>query len=268
MAELILKIGSISPNPAHYQDGDIIEAFNRRRIRQCHAEHICHVKHVPFNSDGLNPISCLTAKMFEQTALYKFIRVSNKEVKRINLITLEEEIFSDIPNSKNEYIDVPLYLSRRRKHTRHLIFGTIGNEVWYGKYSRRITHIELDRVWDIIETDTPEREINYTLWPLTIAEKKCHLAISVQDFDDIKAGEFTKNEVIQTGIDDKGNPIMEVAKKRIQQVNWRELTLTRTLSDIEDRKIEIDIRPDLELDHTIIKLTQNGNYNKKHRYYR
>ena len=50
--ELLLKVGSNGPDP-EYQDGDVVCAFNERRILCCHAEMICHVQKVELNSEGL-----------------------------------------------------------------------------------------------------------------------------------------------------------------------------------------------------------------------
>src|SRR5687768_2274240 len=84
---LQLKIGTVGPDPA-YQDGDIICAFNRRRCRCVHAQHICHPWKATPNAHGLLALSTVVHDYFEKTHQYRFERVSRLEVLRTNLITL------------------------------------------------------------------------------------------------------------------------------------------------------------------------------------
>ncbi|VAW38958.1 hypothetical protein MNBD_GAMMA01-1341 [hydrothermal vent metagenome] len=257
MAELVIKIGSVSANPAHYQDGDILEAFNRRRIRQSYAEQICSITHVNFNSDGLNPLNCLTAKMYDQTALYRYVRVSRTEVIRTNLDTGEKEAFSAKPNIRGEAIDLPLYLAERIKHPNHLIFGTKENEVWYGHNLRRTSHAALDKVWNAIETETEEREIFYQLWPLSKRERQAYLAISVQDFTDNQAALFVRPELKLIGVNDRGDDVFDVTRKRSQLINWKNLSLPVSEAILENKTVDVDIRNSLQFDYSKIVKTKD-----------
>lgn len=231
MPELILKVGN-DQAPDRYQDGDIICAFNRRRIRACHAEMICHVKHVSFNGDGLNPADSLPVHWFENTHQFKFERVSNKEIRRTNLLTLEEDIISDVPNEKGEYMDVPLYLARRKKHEMHRIFGTEGNEFWYGG-NVDASNTKLDKVWEKIEELTVKREADHQLWPLSSTEKKHFLALPVDDFTEEERGEYESSE-----LDNEGR----VIKKRNNKVNYALLVSVQKLLNIQDKTKEVDLR--------------------------
>ncbi len=156
MAELALKIGGT----ATYEDGDIVDAFNRRRIRHVHAQHICHVKH------GRSELSEVYRA---KTRQFLFQRVSKLEVVRTNLLTLAGEILSDKPNASGEYIDVPLFIARRLKHPRHGIFGPPGVERWYGG-TTTATHAILDDVWAEIEgrTQYQESEPRFQQYPLSV----------------------------------------------------------------------------------------------------
>lgn len=238
MAELVLKVGTVGPDPA-YQDGDIIEAFNRRRIRSVHAEHICHLKNFGFTSDGLRPIS-LAQTFFEETYQYKFERVSQDEVRRTDLTTLDTEIFGSTPNPNGEHIFVELYLARRKSHPKHRIFGTPGNEYWFGG-RKNTSHAALDQVWQAIEAQTIEREVNYTKWPLSLEERKAYLAITVDDFTDAESIELT-TPVTETYID-RGREGQRIVKKRARFTNFNSLNLSGLeIAAVRARNTQVDMR--------------------------
>ena len=68
MAELALKVNA----GANYADGDIIAAFNDRRIRCTHAQHICSVMNAG-GGIGVHRDSNHVAKdFFELTHQYRF----------------------------------------------------------------------------------------------------------------------------------------------------------------------------------------------------
>ena len=41
--ELIVKVGTVTPDQKNYQDGDIVTAMSDVQIEYCHAEMTCHV---------------------------------------------------------------------------------------------------------------------------------------------------------------------------------------------------------------------------------
>ena len=197
MAEFIIKIGD-SPS---YKEGDILCAFNDKRIKQVHAEHICDYKKQPFNSDGLNTDG-IHRQFLELVYQYRFDRVSQKSVIRTNLWTGEQDLLSDMPNTKGEQIKADLYIKRRTAHQNHRIFGAKGREYWYGGKTNQSLQA-IDSVWAMIEAETQERKENYTLWPLTDREKAAHVALNVEDFGDSQSVSFvedvrdTEGEIIE-----------------------------------------------------------------------
>ena len=232
MAEILLKIKD-NPDKTFYQDGDIVTVFNQRRIRSIYAQHICHVKLQPLNNDGLRSDKSITKKFYEFLYEYKYEKVSSTEVKQIDLLTLQETILP---------MNVDLWLQRRLKHARHKIFGTAGNEFWYDG-SMNFSNTNLDLIWTMIETDTPERESNYTLAPIPSNNKKKLLALKINDFDETEALAMIESEVKETkGDGSTTNDTFEVVKKRKQRVDWRSLSLPETVGNIEDETKEIDIR--------------------------
>lgn len=226
MSELVLKINSGS----NYVDGDILCAFNSRSIACAHAQHICHYKSAIRNRDGLIPKSIVTCDWFELTHQYRFERISVREVRRTNLATLAEEIFSDKLNERGEAIDVPLFIARRLRRANHYLFGAVGSEVWYGGH-KDFSVAKLDAVWSAIETKTRHVRTNlqFARWPAENQDLRSHLFLSIDEFDDLVA-----NDLVAEGIE----------SKRKHNVVWRD---TLRLSNAEvtavvDRTILVDLR--------------------------
>lgn len=234
MAELLLKVGTVGPDPL-YQDGDIVCAFNQKRIKHVHAQHICHIKNFGFNIFKLRAADTLAKVYHEKIYKYKFERISAREIRRTNLDTLEEEIFSNVPNSKGEYIHVKDFINHQKRSNNHKIFGTAGNEFWYGG-TRTPTDSALIDIWTEIESRTAYREINFPNWPLSKTELKNFRAIKVDDFDDVEAGVLVSAET--SGKDDE----IVIVKKRKHFVSWRTLPSLTSVSDIENKDIIIDTR--------------------------
>lgn len=239
MAELLLKVGDRSADPADYKDGDILCAFNRRRIRCVHAESICHVRKAQRNASGLILLSEPSRDWYEATHEYRFERVSATEMRRTMIATGESEILSDRPNAKGEYIDVRAFIERRkRRRNKHYLFGEDGAEVWYGG-TITADHPRLDVVWNAIETKTPLRERDHGLWPAGEQELRSHLFVRTTDFDDAEAESLVASEVDDS---DPDNPV--VVQKRERTVDWKaRLGLNAgERADIEDRSKRIDFR--------------------------
>lgn len=238
MAEFCLKVKRDEiPEPA-YQDGDIIVAVNDRRIKDVHAQHICNRKLAGFNKDGLRPSGSLPEVYLSKIYTFKFERVSKTEIRRTNLLTLEEDILSGTPNQKGEQIDVELFITRRKKHHNHAIFGKPGEEYWFGGYQDN-SDTKLDEVWQEIEARTAFRKVNHTKWPFTPHELRQFLVLPVNNFTIEEETELTASV-----IDREGN----ILKKRKNSINWRDLLGKTplendpTLEKILDKNISVDIR--------------------------
>ena len=59
-------------------------------------------------------------KFMEKTNKFKFVRVNQTEVKKIDLGTLEETVIGLSPNGDGESMDVHLFLTNRFKNLRHI----------------------------------------------------------------------------------------------------------------------------------------------------
>lgn len=167
--EVIVKVND-GPEPSSYKDGDIVQAFSMYDIYYCHAQHKCHV-----NNFGLDDVTGnrspeeLLIKFLEKTKTYKFERLNSNEVKKTNLITHEVSILNKTPNADGERIDVHAYLVRRLKKESHLIFGKSGREYWYGKER---SNIDVNAVWNDIETHTDFLQSDHIHYPLSDLERR------------------------------------------------------------------------------------------------
>lgn len=207
MAELLLKVDAGSG----YDDGDILCAFNRRAIRCCHAQHICHPKQARRNASGLIVVEDVLLDWYEVTHQFRFERVSATEVERVTIATGERERLGAKPNEKGEAIDVRLFVRRRKLKPTHRLFGEDGHEIWYGgRIDFGVDAVE--RVWDAIEGKTEHRRnaAEFVRWPMGRLDVRSHLPIAVDEFDDAEA-----NELVSADIDDSDpeNPVVLAKRK-------------------------------------------------------
>jgi hypothetical protein len=229
-AQLIIKVG----DEGTFEDGDIINAFTDTQILNVHAQHITHPKNFSKNKHGLRNPNTLLQDYLENTSKFKFERISQTAIKRTDLQTGDEDILSDTPNTDNEYMDVPLYIERRLKHERHKIFGTPGNEYWYGG-NTIITDEKIDKVWQKIEQKTSKKKADHTNFPFTEKELQKYYAITVEDFTPEEIAELTTPL-----LDDQGETI-KPRKQKIDYHNLPELT-AQDKTDIADRNTKVDHR--------------------------
>jgi hypothetical protein len=246
MGELLIKIG----DGANCADGDIIAAFNRRRVRSAHAQSICHVKHE--SPTGRRTLTSLARDFREATHQYRFERIGADRVKRIEIATGTEDVFG------RESIDVGLFVRRRLRHSRHSIFGSPGSEIWYGG-RQDYSHNSLDAVWSKIaeKTDLTEDRPEFCLWPMGRLDIRHFLAVRIVDFSDTEAAELVRpayrlDDDGNRVLDDRGMPI-EIAKRNIT-VDWRKELLDDLRvaeRDALDRETPVgrDIVTDRQLRH-------------------
>ncbi len=242
MAELYCKIGTTNT----YEDGDILAAFNDHRIQGVHAEHICHIDNAGGGVNVHRSADTLAEDLLSITSQYKFERISITEVRRTDLTTRDEEIFDDTPrvvDGKNQQMDVRQFVERRLKHHRHSMFGTAGAERWYGG-RRDISQAKVDLVWTAIEAKSANLQSDATLWPAGIQDLKEHLALRVDDFDDATSNSIVVPDEEQTGVDKNGDPIIVTHSKRLNSVDWRNISelSADTKESADDKGISVDGR--------------------------
>jgi hypothetical protein len=173
--EVVVKIND-GPAASSYKDGDIVQAFTLDEIYYHHAQNKCNVKNFALETNGSRTADPLLINFLEKTKTYKFERISSNYVKRTNLITNEETILGKTANEDGERIDPYQYITRRLKNKNHLIFrAASGFAYWYGK-SRN--DIDIDAVWNNIETYSDHLKSEHTRFPFSDVEKRSFLAIN------------------------------------------------------------------------------------------
>ena len=178
--ELLVKVGSTGSSQLQYQDGDIVEAYSQSQIELSHAYRLCHNKTVDLDSvSGLRPVNSLPYLFAEVASKYKFERISQTEVRRTNYVTGELDTIGPTPNANGERINVSLYISRRTSRSSHGIYGQTGSEIWFGEL---LSDVDLDVVWNIIETHSDNLRSSHQSWSYTPLEKLRFLPLNCVGF--------------------------------------------------------------------------------------
>ena len=152
-------------------------------------------------------------KFLEKTSTYKFERVNSNDVVRTNLITAEQTTLNTEPNVDGEYINVFQFLSRRLKSARHKIFGSSGNEIWYGK-SR--SDVDLDSIWNDIETHTGKLKDNHNSWNFTDLEKRRFACINTSGRN-YTGDSFTRVELSGDTVHTRAMPAIQAPPEEIPE---------------------------------------------------
>jgi hypothetical protein len=267
--EIIVKVNDGS-SPSSYKDGDIIQAFSMKEIYYCHAQHKCHVKNFDLATDGSRIADPLLIKFLEKTRTYKFERVNSNDVVRTNLLTEEQKTLSANMDADGERINVYQYVSRRIKNKNHLMFRLNGLEYWYGETR---SDIDVDAVWNDIETHTSFLQSDHIHFPLSDIEKRAFLPINccmhghAHDHTDLPVHNACLNvtcgcslsecsvdfvsdrtslivSIIDEGTEEES---VEVLHKRKFQVPYWDLasTLSLNVDNIRNTNKEIDLRKPL-----------------------
>ena len=249
--ELIVKIDDVQGD-AQYKDGDIVQAFSNERIHMCHAEIICGTNNFPLDTaSGLRPNDGLLMKFVEKIHKFKFIRLNENEVKRINLETLAEDVLSEVSSANGERINIYRYLSARLRNPNHKIFGVSGAEIWYG--GSRSSNV--DDIWNDIETHSDNLKTDHSNWPLTDVEKRHFLPLNCcghnhEEGEDVELSTGTVVErnmpVYKTEVVGGENAQVLLAKRQWQVPYWDLASeLDINVDDVRNRDKILDGRKDV-----------------------
>ena len=206
--ELLIKVNSADGDKS-YKDGDIVQAFSNDRILLANAQSICSVDN--FN---LDPVSGLR---YNDTLLMKYMETSS-------LYRIED------------------YLARRLKSNRHRIFGSVGSEIWYSG-SRPI---DLDIIWNHIESGSDNLKQDNTSWKFTSLEKRHFYTMNCRGNAGGIIQELSGHTVVE-----RQNPVITgdevIAAKRKWQVPYWDLGANvddiRNYDKEVDGRVEINDRP-------------------------
>ena len=172
--EIIVKIND-GPSETSCKDGDIVRAFTLDEIYLHHAQNKCNVRNFALTTDGMRSPHPLLLKFLEKTKTYKFERLNSNEVRRTNLLTDEQDILSTTPNADGKKIDVYQYVTKKIKNKNHSIFRENGLEYWYAKERN---NIDINAIWNDIETHTGFLQSDHTRFPFSDIEKRRFAAIN------------------------------------------------------------------------------------------
>lgn len=207
MAELLVKVGKT----AGYEDGDCLCAFNDRRIRFVHAQHICNHEWERFTSDGLRRTGGLAMRWLDRVRQYRFERVNRTQALRVETDSTVSVIRSEVVSFGNQLED---FIKRRVSHPNHDVFGVAGREIWYGgNHAMDINTTNL--LWADIQNqsahDDTEGPCDYcgqdhTLWPLGRLDLRDHLPVRVVNFNDRELAALESENIVTF---ESGEPIRD-----------------------------------------------------------
>ena len=237
MAELYLKTID-SGDPSGFSDGDIIQAFSNRQVLCHNAQMICNPRNFGFNPDGYRDLTTLTYFMFQEFYQHKFIRISKREVKRIDQDG-NEEIFSD---TTSQQIYVQEYINRRRRNKNHLIFGSEGKEYWFGGRSD-FSQEKIDNLWSHITNQSGLLKKDYQILSLAATPPFTALPIGLdQDLTDKDVIELNSSITKTQLVDGLEQDV--IIRKRKNFIVWQDIDLVSpvTVAKVNNINTRIDKR--------------------------
>ena len=250
--ELLVKVGSTDSSQLQYQDGDIVEAYSQSQIELGHAYRLCHHKTVGLDSvSGLRPVNSLPYLFAEIVSKYKFERISQTEVRRTNYATGEIDIVGATPNANGERINVSLYISKRTSRSSHRIYGQTGSEIWFGEL---LSDVDLDAVWNVIETHSDNLRSSYQSWNYTPLEKLGFLPINCVGFRNDEVTVVSTPTVsersaeLSTEPEDESSEPQRLAKRKFFVPYWDIANqLNINVDDVRNTSKPVDARSEAPL---------------------
>lgn len=221
--ELLLQINSVSDSETDFQDGDVVDAISVSRIRLSWAAFLCHPKKFAMNDvTGLRELGTACEQYLSVISRYKFTRLSDNTVSRLNFETGETKEFSDQADENGERIDVQPYLNKITQHKHHKVFGTPGSEVWYSQIKTDVSH---SVVWDTVESALQINRDDYSSWMFTPLEKIMFLPVKVSsnsEVSDPTANERREHHAVAIDSDDD-EPAESIVMRRKYNIPYWDL---------------------------------------------
>ena len=262
MGELAVKIGTHGAFDP-FDDGDVLQAFNKRMIQWVHAQHVFWPR---VNGRRVGGLQAVGYPLLEQSlalcSQYKWERVSESEVCRTNLRTGSVVTYGSKPVPDPDDPEQEIFL-HVREHFRHKhdsgktpLFGQMNREIEYGG-SIASDSGTVGKVWDAIEAATDLKRTAFNRWPAGTNDLKEFLFVCVDDFDDDEARELESPLTEPAPITDDDGTGERVVRERKHGVDWRRYVLPSVSSlvsaaDIENPKRTIDIRGHAQFGRRVI----------------
>ena len=172
----LLIINKNGVTDSAYKDGDILLAFGNLKILRQNARDIFDkIQAKPDIVSGYIQDD-FTEAYFDCTMGYKYIRLNENEVKKIDLKDDSEEVLSGVRNYQGNYV----IIENEIKSSSHL-FGSYGKEIWYREKN---VAFNPHKVWQVIEKYSDYRKQDYLNWPLTDTEKRFFLSVTCKNIKD------------------------------------------------------------------------------------
>jgi len=274
MAEIAIKAKSVG----QWQQDDIVDAFCECCIAINALQRICfaqtHQRVLSAAVEGIIPVDHVSQDYLEMTSQLRFERLSKTRGKVTRLSDGNEIEFDDgVKFAQHDGREVHMamgpVIARKIKAAQYPIFGSPGNEIWYGG---RMSHDDavVSSVWDAVETKTPERrtDTQHTQWQFGSQDKRSNLVLLSVPFDypeqaklqesqfetdhngDYKWTTTNEDEAVdihwgQEAPDDERSWDQVTVAKRRNQINEPDSLLAAvgiSRADVQNPNIEIDKR--------------------------
>lgn len=216
MAEIAIFVTNEQRPDDHYQDGDVLHAFNDRQIGWVHAWHILDPRKGQTNFHGLRVKGGPAFYHCEATREWRFERLGATTVLRTNLWTTAQDVV-EMPN-------LQLFLNRRTARADHIIFGTPGAECWHGG-GTDMSATKVDELWAWLEGNTNKRRAAHRKWMWSDKALSKYLILPVLDMRDeiVRRAEGVEMDYdsLQPEYDPELGIGTNIVRKRRASVNWR-----------------------------------------------
>lgn len=225
-----------------FQAQDVLYACNRERALTDYARNlICNLSDAPNNRDAQHDKDTHWHKFQIATREWQLIRVSRVAFEHVNQWTGERREIT----AGQEFDSLVRRLEKMRRAGHHSVFGTGDNIEAFGGRSRVV---DVDIVWDMIETDTPNRRTDYEEWQFSEREHTGCLIVPCADFPTSRIAvietELTR-DVEEPDVDDPRKVVEfeETARSNAFAFNFAAEAgaLGVTVGDILNRAKRVDI---------------------------
>lgn len=90
---------------------------------------------------------------------FRVERISTNSIRRINQFTSMVDTINNTANAAGERMDVPVYIKRKLRREKHMLFGQPGAEVWFGGR----TQVDRASVLALIDTVAAHRNVSVSV---------------------------------------------------------------------------------------------------------
>ncbi len=253
MAEVLVQTRAHAPDPSP-QDGDPIVVVGRPQVRDQAFRTICDVNGCPADHRLANGIIRADSPCYryQLETMRTRIEVLSSDERRI-----VDQATGQSARESGPRIAALIRQTVARRLRQRTLFGTRAHPVWFAGGYREPDAAAVLRIWNTIETQTPERRTAWTRWRWGSEERRVHLVLPIEEVTQVRMRALQEPETEVIGTDDDGQPIVEVRRYRQHRVPWQELGLPQTPEQVRDPNVESDLRD------AIAELTDTAAFRRK-----